>query len=124
MINIYIVLGILFFHWIFDFVFQTEKEACNKSTSWEYLLDHTITYSLCWGLPILIYIAASHKYSPLVLLLIPITFLLHTATDYYTSRVNKILWDNKETHNFFVSIGFDQFLHFTQLLLTFYFLTK
>ncbi len=123
MINIYIVLGILFIHWFADFVCQTDKEAKNKSTSWKALLSHTIFYSFIWLAAITFYGAITNS-SIIILLFVPITFVIHTATDYYTSRVNKVLWDNKEVHNFFVSIGFDQFLHFTQLLLTFYLLTK
>jgi len=123
MINIYVVLGILFFHWVFDFVFQTHKQSINKSTSFSYLLEHTFTYSICW-LPLSFIFGVSTDASAMLLLFAPITFVAHTATDYYTSKVNSQLWKEGDVHNFFVSIGFDQFLHFTQLLLTFYFLTK
>jgi hypothetical protein len=51
-----------------------------------------------------------------------ITFVAHTATDYVTSRINARLWEEKKVHWFFVSIGFDQFLHYTQLLLTYHLL--
>lgn len=124
MINIYIVLTILFFHWLADFVLQSEDQAKNKSTSWSYLISHTVQYSLFWIMPVIIYAIFTHNTNGLPLLFIPITFIAHTATDYYTSRVNKVLWDNQKVHDFFVSIGFDQFLHFVQLLLTYYILTK
>jgi hypothetical protein len=51
-----------------------------------------------------------------------ITFLSHTIQDYFTSRLNSRLWAKGDTHNFFVSIGWDQVLHYTQLLLTYYYL--
>ena len=121
MINIWIVLVIIFFHWIADFVFQSDKEAQGKSKNWKDLLSHTIMYSLLWGIPIIIGKMCG-LFGAQMLLFIPITFCIHTATDFYTSRVNRQLWEQKDTHGFFVSIGFDQFLHYVQLLLTFYFL--
>ena len=108
MISLHIVIFILFLHWFSDFVSQSDWEAKNKSTSAIALFSHTITYSLPWlffGIPFAI-----------------ITFLCHTLTDYYTSRLNSKLWAKGDVHNFFVSIGFDQFLHYIQLLLTYYFL--
>lgn len=126
--NIYIILSILFVHWFADFVCQTEKMALNKSKSLDALFGHTGTYSLIWFFIIGMYGLLSvpfHYYVPgQLLLFVPITFVCHTATDYYTSRVNAQLWEQKKTHDFFVSIGFDQFLHFAQLIITFYLLSK
>jgi hypothetical protein len=48
-----------------------------------------------------------------------ITFIFHTITDYFTSRLNSKLWKKGDVHNFFVSIGFDQVLHYVQLFLTY-----
>ena len=78
-----------------------------------------------------------------------ITFIFHTLTDFLTSKLNTKLWNkveqNKELldndnegynveyfkekigksiHNFFVSIGFDQYLHYIQIFLTYYILFK
>lgn len=47
-----------------------------------------------------------------------ITFITHTITDYFTSKINAYLWANKMEHTFWSSIGFDQFLHHLQLILT------
>lgn len=128
MINIYIVLGILFFHWVFDFILQTDEDAKGKSSSWKHLLNHTKMYSMGWIVVSLIYFMFSDFIITdlstfKILLFAPITFLAHTATDYYTSKVNSQLWKEGDSHGFFISIGFDQFLHFSQLLLTFYWLT-
>ncbi len=129
--NIYLVLGILFFHWVFDFVCQSDKEAKGKSKELYWLLSHTITYSLGWITPILIYVMiGGFSDSPKAwdfhqsFDFITITFLLHTLTDYFTSKINARLWEQGKTHKFFVSIGFDQFLHFAQLLITFKLLTN
>ncbi len=118
-INIYIVLGLLALHWIADFVCQTDKMAQGKSRNWKDLLNHTCAYSLIFFISSVMLSTPSTKQ---ILLFAPITFICHTITDYYTSRINAKLWEEKKVHQFFVSIGFDQLLHFTQLILTYYLL--
>lgn len=122
MINLYIVLGIIFLHWVFDFVLQTEKQAQNKSTDIKALNQHVSVYAGCW---IVIF--------PLIgidagLLFISITYVCHFITDYITSRLNTKLAIkarlNEKWHDFFASVGFDQFLHYCQLFLTYYLLTR
>ncbi len=123
MINLYIVLGILFWHWIADFILQTDNQAKLKSSNIDYLLGHTFQYTISWFIPIFIYWGI-YGFNNILLAFIPITFICHTFTDYITSRLNKLLWDQKMVHEFFVSIGFDQFLHYLQLLITYYLLAK
>lgn len=126
MISLTIVLIILFIHWIADFVFQTDKMAQGKSKNWSDLLNHTFLYSMLFFLPMVIiftyHLGEIDKATVLADYFICITFICHTITDYFTSRLNSKLWEQKKVHNFFVSIGLDQFLHFTQLLLTYYLL--
>lgn len=43
------------------------------------------------------------------------TLVCHTITDYFTSRLNTKLYKANKIHEFFVSIGFDQILHYVQL---------
>jgi len=114
--GVFEILYWLFMHWIADFVLQTDEDAKNKSTNLDSLLNHTTTYSLfmtgaalCFYLPI-----------NLGFLFIFFGFMLgsHTAIDYITSRVNSKLWKEGKVHNFFVSIGFDQWLHYVILFLT------
>lgn len=118
MIDIEVILGIIFIHWIADFVCQTDKQATGKSKNWDDLLSHTLTYTMVW-IPALFIYGMFNNLSLTILWFIPITFACHTATDYYTSRVNAILWEKKDVHSFFVAIGFDQWLHYTQLFLTY-----
>jgi hypothetical protein len=47
-----------------------------------------------------------------------ITSFCHFTQDYITSRINKYFLAKKDTHNFFVCIGFDQILHYVQLYYT------
>lgn len=122
MISLYEVFAILFIHWVGDFVCQTDWMAKNKSKSWKPLLLHTGTYSVIF--PFLGVIIFPVGYFWEVLLFTVITFACHTITDYFTSRLNSKLWADGKVHNFFVSIGFDQTLHYVQLFLTYYLLFK
>lgn len=120
-INILVLFAIIFIHWIADFVFQTDKMAKGKSKNWSDLLAHTITYSACW-IPFAFF---RFGYSSSGFIMFPlITFIAHTITDYITSRVNSRLLAKGDTHNFFVSVGFDQILHYVQLILTYQFFSN
>lgn len=129
--NLIEIFSIILIHWIADFVLQTDKQAKGKSKNWNDLLTHTVTYSLIWFIPILIlqlyggfWLLNDLFGGPKIMLFFPITFICHTITDYFTSRLNSKLWAKGDIHNFFVSIGFDQVLHYVQLFLTYWYLTK
>lgn len=113
MINIYVLFAILIIHWIADFVLQTDQQAKNKSKDSWALMAHTSIYSLIWLIPT--YFVLSFNCFTFVL----ITFIAHTITDYFTSRLNTYLHKKGDIHNFFVSVGFDQILHYVQLILTY-----
>jgi len=126
MIDLKIVLAIILIHWLADFVFQTDKMARGKSKNWNDLLSHTGTYSFIWFcfVPFYVLLNLDTYVEWTGTLFVLITFIAHTITDYFTSRLNSKLWAKGDVHNFFISIGFDQVLHYTQLLLTYYILTK
>lgn len=119
MISITTVIIILAIHWFADFVLQTDKQAKGKSKHWSDLLSHTGTYSAFWFLPVLIMFDLN-ALSTLYFILI--TFIIHTGQDYITSRTNARLREQNKNHQLFISIGFDQLLHFIQLLLTYHIL--
>lgn len=125
MINLIEIFFILIIHFIGDFVFQTDKMAQGKSKNWEDLLNHTMRYTICW-IPFLYWAKGYNGIEGVNLLglFLPITFIAHTITDYFTSRLNSKLWQQGKVHWFFVSIKFDQILHYLQLFLTYYLLTK
>ena len=126
------IFSIIVIHWIADFILQDEKWALGKSKNWKDLLLHTYTYSLIWLIP-LITIKLYGGYDllnkvfggPNILWFFPITFICHTITDYFTSRiVSKKFAEGKygsAIPNFgaFTIIGFDQVLHYIQLFLTY-----
>lgn len=121
--NLIEIFSIITIHWFADFVLQTDKQAKGKSKEWRPLLEHTISYTLCW-IPFLYFTKWQLNIegtNPLGLFLL-VTFIAHTITDYFTSRLNSKLWAEGKTHLFFVSIGFDQILHYIQLFLTYWIL--
>ena len=158
--NLIEIFSIIIIHWIADFVLQTDKQVKGKSKNWSDLLSHTGVYSLVWLLVGgFIYLQQFKPFTPAHndmmniywqywiprgLLFVLITFVCHTITDYFTSRLNsklapsatiltfgKNVYGSNEMiaytktaswHNFFVMVGFDQVLHYVQLFLTYYYL--
>lgn len=134
------IFAIITIHWVADFVLQTDKQAKGKSKNWGDLLTHTGVYSLVWlSIGGCIYLQQFKPYNPTHndtmniywqhwiprgLLFVLITFIIHTITDYFTSRLNSKLWAKGDVHNFFVSVGFEQVLHYVQLFTTYHLLTK
>lgn len=118
MINIYLVLGVLLTHFVADFLLQTDWMAKNKSTNNKALLSHVLVYTATF----LVFALVLHGFAiltlPVAIIWVLFNGLMHFITDYFTSRLNTYLWNKKEVHYFFVSIGADQFIHYCFLLLT------
>lgn len=125
MISLYIVIGIFIFHWFADFVMQDERWALNKSKSIVSLLKHTSTYSILWIIPGLVIGWNIED----IFRFVSVTFILHTLTDFITSKQTSKLYTQGKFGSsipnlgFFTVIGFDQVLHYTQLFLTYYLIT-
>lgn len=111
------IISIIIIHWLADFVLQTDEMAKGKSTSNTWLLKHTASYSIIWVVVGAIIYPVSEFDS--VMQFGIITLITHTITDYFTSRLNSKLWKEGKVHQFFVSIGFDQVLHYAQLFITY-----
>src|SRR5689334_2292424 len=114
-INIWVTLGLLFFHWVADFVFQTDWMATNKSKEWKPLLIHTSTYASIMAVCAVIILPAKTCFMAIPFGIV--TFILHTGQDYITSRLNARLWESGKRYECFVSIGLDQLIHFVQLII-------
>lgn len=115
---------ILCVHFWGDFVLQTHWQATNKSKDNKALTAHVLTYAVCWLIPMFLLFWLG-KFNLLGGILLSLTFslftfLTHWTTDYFTSRLNSKLWAKGDVHNFFVSVGFDQVLHYIQLFVTYY----
>lgn len=113
LISFWVVLTILIIHWLGDFVLQTDEQAKGKSSDNGCLSAHVLSYSLAWIMP------AVFLVGPWAPIFIAITAVCHWTTDYFTSRLNTKLYKKGDIHHFFVSIGFDQILHYVQLFLTY-----
>lgn len=131
------IFSIIIIHFIADFIMQDEKWALGKSKNWDALLMHTITYTSVWLVIALIIDVYTNQttndwyFDTLdVQLFLLITFVCHTITDYFTSRiVSKKFAEGKygsAIPNFgaFTLIGGDQVLHYIQLFATYYYLIK
>ena len=120
---LYVFLYLILAHWVADFVFQDEYWALNKKNSLKALLSHTITYSLMVSLMFLWIL------SPMNLLIFwAITFVTHTITDYFSSKIVGKKFENKEMGSpipnlgAFSVIGLDQVIHYITLFFTLYLL--
>ena len=142
MLSLIEIFTILIVHFVADFIFQTDKEAKGKSKNLSDLLSHTITYSMIWFcIGVLLTLLVILPNILFVIYFTIITFICHTITDYFTSRLNSKLLPpiksvfiennttemlaypkNSSWHNFFVGVGGDQILHYIQLFLTYYYL--
>lgn len=133
------ILSIIFIHWIADFILQEEEWATNKSKSFKALVKHTLLYSAVWFWIFTVFAIWGTQFggpslkdlgwTPWMSLFPVITFVFHTLTDYFTSKIVSRKFANQEygspIPNFgaFTVIGFDQVLHYVQLFLTYHFLT-
>jgi hypothetical protein len=108
---------ILFTHWVADFVTQSDAIAKGKSEDLELLFKHALGYSIIW-VPVIIGMILFGM--SLMLLWFPLLmFITHIVIDYYTSKVHSQLYAKGDIHNFFVSVGFDQVLHYLTIFYSF-----
>jgi hypothetical protein len=115
----YTFLALVLVHWVADFVLQSHTMATNKSTSIKWLSIHISVYSFTWFLVGIWFFPVAT-----VAAFAGITFACHWVTDYFTSKWTSRLWKAGKVHDFFVVVGFDQCLHYTQLVLTYMILTS
>lgn len=118
------ILILLATHWVSDFLLQSREVAEKKSSSLKVLFTHVSIYTagifFIYG-----YYALSMGDMNLIRimpLLAGITFISHFITDYFTSKWTSKLYQKGDVKGFFSVIGFDQFLHQAQLILTLTFL--
>lgn len=126
-VNLILVLFVMFCHWFSDFVCQTDYQATNKSTKITALLEHGACYGLLlFGslgvlmcIPFLPFTTVVPTIGALVKFSL-INMVLHTMIDFFTSKVSSMYYKQQRFHEFFVTVGFDQFLHTVCLLSTMY----
>lgn len=123
-----IILIILAWHFVADFIFQTRKMATRKSTSIRWLSEHVGIYSIIsMFLFIVIDLRSLMEYNPInwfkhMGYFFVITFITHWLTDFCTSRITTYYYKKRNFYAFFNVIGLDQLIHTCTLLLTYYYI--
>lgn len=105
---------IILIHFLADFGLQTHQQATLKSSDNNYLFYHVGVYSLIWLVALLSYGVDWNEAMRFGFG----TFFFHLLTDFTTSRIGKPFWAKDDYHNGFVVVGFDQLLHYLQLIYT------
>jgi len=109
----WVLIYVLFLHWLADFVCQTRWMAENKSKSWSALAVHCLVYGLIFSLG-LGWLLPIHQLLPFL----GLNVALHFGVDAVTSRLTTYFWQKQWTYGFFATIGFDQLIHTCCLLWT------
>lgn len=120
MIAINVVIYWLFFHWLSDFISQTDYQASNKSKNLCALLTHTFSYSVLMGVGYSFGGIVGLFLTPTAYTLITFIFIMfvsHTIIDFFTSRLTSYLWKKNKVRPFFDTVGFDQWLHYLVLFI-------
>lgn len=117
--NPYLILYILFLHFIADFVLQSDAMAKSKSKHFDWLFVHCLVHFASYFFGLLLVFDMNQA-----ALFAGITFFAHLLTDAITSRINGKLYALESKHWFFVGIGADQLSHAAQLILTLHLISK
>lgn len=124
--TILVTISFLFaFHWVADFICQTDWMATNKSKNWGALTLHVFTYSVVMMVLSGGYLTIANTIHPQLIIGFIVafgivTFITHFITDAITSRITSYLWMKGDRHNFFVIIGLDQLIHALTLIWSWY----
>ncbi len=110
--DIQIVLWLMSFHYVADFILQSDWQARNKWQSNWALSDHVAIYSGAMAFAALFVV---HN-AALWLAWYGFTFASHWVTDWCTSRVSHHFFERKDFHSGFMVVGLDQLIHLTCLL--------
>ena len=108
----FLIASAFFTHFVADFVFQSHEMSINKSKSIRWLTKHIGVYTIGWIPFTLLFMGLSMN----ALWFLLLVFATHWITDYFTSKGTSYLWKQERVHDFFVLIGFDQFIHGITLL--------
>lgn len=110
-------LSLLGVHWFADFCLQTHWQASNKSKRNDALALHVLSYTAMLAVWVALAFGGVADIRTMTFFVIW-NGILHFLTDWCTSRLSSAFYVKQDWHNFFVVIGFDQFLHQLTLALT------
>jgi len=105
---------IFFFHWLADFVWQPDWMGKTKSKDWNVLGNHSSRIGIGSAVAGFVILAILGHIDWMGLeWFIVVNAVSHFVIDAVTSRITGHYWAQERVHAFFVTIGFDQFLHMT-----------
>lgn len=119
----YPIIYILFAHFLADFVFQDDVMLNYKGKSIGWLFIHIGLYMTAMLIIMLLGTLIFAWTWKTALIYVLINGCTHFTLEYFTSKVNVKSWDENRIHHYFVGQGFDQFVHVSILIYT-YFLFK
>jgi len=126
--NLAIINIVLIGHWISDFVLQKNKKKTRakiKNKNVKHIVPHTLLYTSILTCLIIIsqFLNIIHsKYYFSIFYFFIITYITHFLTDFYITKINEKHLKKNKRHEYFVTIGIDQFLHYSMLFSTLYIL--
>ena len=126
------IISILFGHLISDFFLQnvesknkTKKKKKNSKILLLKLIKHVLNYSLILTTTtalLQLFNVIEQKYSVSLFLFFIVTFITHFLTDFFAiKKIQKVLKKNNR-NKYMNTIGFDQYIHYTELFITLYLL--
>jgi len=116
MIDVYLVIWLLFAHFVADFVFQSTKTGLTKSKCNNTLTTHVCIYILVlWAMLLPTEIADSSTFG---LAFACFNGMLHWPTDWLSSRLAGTYHREQRLYAFWKVIGLDQLAHTACLVLT------
>lgn len=123
MLSLFLILWLLFLHYVGDFLLQTEAMALNKHHDNRALASHVLGYLWALWIGLLLYGSVHDRglTEASTLHIVAFVFLngfLHWVTDWFTSRWNAELWALPSKRAFFRCVGYDQLVHVSTLVIT------
>lgn len=117
-VAVWAIVIVLLGHWIADFVWQPHWMGMRKSKEWWVLTQHALRIT-GFGVITAAAIGLFYPIDPTgALIWAGLNGAAHFGIDAITSRMTGKLYAKGDMHNFFVVIGFDQFLHVALAVVT------
>ena len=109
-------------HFFADFPLQAfepyHSKMEKKYEKLSHLGWHVLVYGLCITAFGMVISSLTHGSPALGVIFGLFNALSHGVVDFFTSRITKPQWDQKDVPSFFTTIGFDQMVHGIVLILT------
>ena len=110
-----IIIALLFMHWVSDFALQPHWMSMRKSKEWGVLAGHALIIGSVLAFGVAAFLQLNFRDA---MLFAAVNAVAHFMIDAVTSRITSRLYAKNRIHDFFVVIGFDQFLHVALLVWT------